>query len=190
MISTTNRYDDAELAEFKILVEFKLEKAMRQFRTLESQIESLNEQMQEDGDWMDDSTSHTDLEMLQTMAHRQRKHIQDLQNALIRIHNKSYGICVVTGELIDKRRLLAVPTTTKCLAAKNAIAMPQKEERKPGPSRKPAKPVIISKIVRPIKPVIASEELYEEEEDLFQEDDYDENENVQEEVDFDSFPAT
>jgi RNA polymerase-binding transcription factor DksA len=70
------------------------------------------------GDWVDDSSINNDVEMLNNMAIRQRVHIQDLQNALVRIKNKSYGICIITGELIDKRRLLAVPTTTKSMAAK------------------------------------------------------------------------
>ena len=70
------------------------------------------------GDWVDDSSTNTEVEMLNTMAIRQRKYIADLENALIRIRNKTYGICVISGELIDKRRLLAVPTTTKSLVAK------------------------------------------------------------------------
>ena len=54
------------------------------------------------------------------MANRLRKYVVDLKNALLRIHNKSYGICSLTGQLIDKKRLLAVPTTTKGVVAKTA----------------------------------------------------------------------
>ena len=64
------------------------------------------------------------MEYLNDMAIRQRKLIQDLQNASVRIMNKSYGICVVTGDLIDKRRLMAQPIATKSVAVKNARPAP------------------------------------------------------------------
>ncbi|MBK6931657.1 MAG: TraR/DksA family transcriptional regulator [Saprospirales bacterium] len=74
---------------------------------------------QQGGDWYDDSTAHTDLELLQRMALRQQRHIQDLRNALLRIQNKTYGICIVTGQLIDKSRLRLVPHATKSIDGKN-----------------------------------------------------------------------
>ena len=69
---------------------------------------------------MDDSNVNTEMEYLNDMAIRQRKLIQDLENALVRIKNKTYGICVISGELIDKQRLLVQPIATKSVAAKNA----------------------------------------------------------------------
>ena len=164
------RYSEAELLEFKTHIEQKLEKTHQQLVALEEQLTNTAESKDNEGDWMDDSTANIDMEMLEVMANRQKKHLLDLQNALQRIHNKSYGICIITGELIDKRRLMAVPTTTKSLAAKmnkeTTIKKPVKREVKSSPSE----PKIISKIIRkpevkPTKPKVWAEEE-EEEEDL------------------------
>jgi RNA polymerase-binding protein DksA len=114
-----NRYNDQDLAEFKALLERKLGKAIRESELTMAQIEDSNESKSRSSDWMDDTSKGSDYEFLQTLALRQRKHIRDLEYALLRIQHKSYGICVVTGEKIDKRRLLAVPTTTKSLEVKN-----------------------------------------------------------------------
>jgi RNA polymerase-binding transcription factor DksA len=114
------RYSDAELVEFREIIETKLSRATKHLTELQEQIVEITENTSDEhgGDWVDDSSINNDVEMLNNMAIRQRVHIQDLQNALVRIKNKSYGICIVTGDLIDKRRLLAVPTTTKSMAAK------------------------------------------------------------------------
>jgi len=114
------RYSDAELDEFREIIETKLSRATKHLTELQEQIVEITENTSDEhgGDWVDDSSINNDVEMLNNMAIRQRVHIQDLQNALVRIKNKSYGICIVTGDLIDKRRLLAVPTTTKSMAAK------------------------------------------------------------------------
>lgn len=116
----TARYSDQELEEFRVLIENKLEHAREQLRNLQEQILEITENTGDEhgGDWVDDSSTNSEVELLNTMAIRQRKFIADLENALIRIRNKTYGICVITGELIDKRRLMAVPTTTKSLTAK------------------------------------------------------------------------
>ncbi len=116
----TARYSDKELEEFKVLIDKKLEHAKEQLQNLQDQILEITENSGDEhgGDWVDDSSTNTEVEMLNTMAIRQRKFIADLENALIRIKNKTYGICVISGELIDKRRLMAVPTTTKSLMAK------------------------------------------------------------------------
>ncbi|MBX2890065.1 MAG: TraR/DksA family transcriptional regulator [Saprospiraceae bacterium] len=115
------RYSDEELQEFKTLVEQKLALAQEELNTTQRQIDDLNENgfNQQGGDWYDDSTAHTDLEMLQRMLTRQQRHVQDLKNALLRIHNKTYGICTVTGNLIDKERLRLVPHATKSVDGKN-----------------------------------------------------------------------
>ena len=189
--TATNRYTDAELAEFKAIIDQKLEKARKQFESLDDQITNLTERMDDDGDWMEDSGSHVDLEFLQSMAQRQRKHIQDLENALLRIRHKNYGICAVTGTLIDKRRLVAVPTTTKSIAAKMLIQMPEKTEPKSISVAKKSEPQIITRVIRPPKPKVKPEDFEEENEDDY-ENDYLENENEDDnsEVDFDSFAAT
>ena len=119
---TITRYSDAELAEFKAIIDKKLEKSKEEFEYLQQQILEITENSGDDhgGDWMDDSTTNNDMEFLNNMAIRQRKFIQDLENALVRIRNRSYGICSVTGKLIDKRRLMVVPTATKSVEVKNA----------------------------------------------------------------------
>lgn len=170
MANTVVRYSDAELEEFKELIESKLEKAQVQLSSLQEQILEIAENSGDDHgvDWMDDSSTGSDVEMLNNMAIRQRRYIQDLQNALIRIRNKVYGICTVTGELIDKKRLRAVPTTTKSLAAKTQppvstrpVGTPDDDEDEE-PKRKTPKPPknkVITRVIRkstaakPAKPV-------------------------------------
>lgn len=128
------RYSDAELSEFREIIETKLSRATKHLTELQEQIVEITENTSDEhgGDWVDDSSINNDVEMLNNMAIRQRVHIQDLQNALVRIKNKSYGICIVTGDLIDKRRLLAVPTTTKSMAAKvSEQQQPQEKKVKP-----------------------------------------------------------
>ncbi len=114
------RYSDEELQEFKTIVDERLVQAQDELRTTEQQIADLNENgfNQQGGDWYDDSTAHTDLEMLQRMLQRQVRFVQDLKNAQLRIQNKTYGICIVTGELISKERLRLVPHATKSMDGK------------------------------------------------------------------------
>lgn len=162
-----NRYSDTDLAEFKALIENKVAKTQAQLTALESQLTATAESKDNEGDWMDDSTINADIEMLEVMANRQRKHLIDLQNALQRIYNKSYGICIITGELIDKKRLLVVPTTSKSLVAKMidgdaASKKPQKREVKPNASG----PKIISRIIRKPEAKVIATKNWEDEEDL------------------------
>lgn len=169
-VSTTARYSDADLEEFRVLIEKKLETSKEELSYLQEQILEITENSGDDhgGDWMDDSSTNNDIEFLNNMAIRQRKYVQDLENALIRIRNKSYGICLTTGQLIEKRRLLAVPTATKSVEAKTAEAVeaPKKvAEKAPLPLEQaekkeklpPATPKIITKVIRkpksPVKPV-------------------------------------
>ncbi len=144
-----SRYSDADLAEFKLNIETKLARAKQQLDSLEQQLKETTDSKSNEGDWMDDSSMAQDLDMLSYMASRQRKHIIDLENALIRIHNKNYGICMVTGTLIDKKRLIAVPTTSKSLQAKNSAKQKVKEPTNPKRTLKPIKAK--QTIVTPIK---------------------------------------
>ncbi len=155
MTNSVVRYSDAELAEFKALIEKKLEKAQEQFKMLQEQILEITENSSDEhgGDWVDDSSINNDVEMLNNMAIRQRMYMRELENALVRIRNRSYGICAVTGELIDKRRLMAVPTTTKSLAAKTLQQRPTlreraREERPASGKKKATPPKVITKIIR------------------------------------------
>lgn len=115
------RYSDEELQEFKGIIDEKLSVASKELEFIQKQIDELNENgfNQQGGDWYDDSTAHTDMELLQRSAARQQRLIQDLRNALLRIQNKTYGICTVTGQLIDKNRLRLVPHATKSIDGKN-----------------------------------------------------------------------
>ena len=164
--SVTTRYSDEDLKEFKDLIDKKLSKASEQYSSLKEQLKDITENNNDDfaKDITDFSSIQSELEMLNNMANHQRKYIQDLENALIRINNKSYGICVVTGELIEKKRLLAVPTTTKSVTAKTQSEMKDvqvpkdrsrgfddvedAEDDKPVRKAEPRKPVIITKVIK------------------------------------------
>lgn len=191
MATVSSRYSEADLAEFKAIVEKLIDKGMEKLEQLEKDYKDAAETMENEGDWMDNSASQNDLGMLQTLVFRQRKHVNDLQNALQRIHNKSYGICLVTGELIDKRRLLVVPTTTKSIEGKKIQAAPPKktvvENDEDAPKPKPKKksePVIITRIIKKpsVAPIIADDDEDDDIDDLY-------DESAEEEFDFDSIAA-
>jgi RNA polymerase-binding transcription factor DksA len=119
-MSETKRFSDEELNEFKVIILKKIEETKEQISDARTQILEINENSGDDHskDLTDFSTTQGEIEMLNTILQRQKKYLQELEFALIRIKNKNYGICVVTGTLIDKARLKAVPTTTKSMAAK------------------------------------------------------------------------
>lgn len=138
MEKETIKYSNADLEEFQAVIDKRLARSEKQIRQLEEQLSDLYENASNGYDPDDNSSLDQEKDMLQTMLSRQQKHANDLRNALIRIHNKSYGICELTGTLIDKRRLMAVPTTTKSLAAKEQLqgSTEQKSRQRPLP-RKP-----------------------------------------------------
>jgi DnaK suppressor protein len=116
------RYTDEELEEFREIILTKLEKAKKDYEILKSSITH-----EESNDTMDTSPTFKVLEEGATtlskeeagrLAQRQLKFIQHLQAALVRIENKTYGICRETGKLIAKERLRAVPHATLCIDAK------------------------------------------------------------------------
>ncbi|NJL73769.1 MAG: hypothetical protein HC892_00770 [Saprospiraceae bacterium] len=166
------RYSDEELLEFKQLIEQKLVMAREQLDDLQKQIQEVTENSEGEfgSDWIDDSTFGSQIDFLNDMALRQRKYVADLDNALIRVQNKSYGICVVTGELIDKRRLMAVPTTTKSLGAKIAVPdRPREQQDKPAVIPISEGPKIISRVIKKPsqKPANPTETPINEEDDDF-----------------------
>lgn len=175
MSSTVVRYSDVELEEFKQLILDKLSKSKEQLASLQEQILDITENTSDEhgGDWVDDSSINNEVEMLNNMAIRQRMYIKDLENALVRIKNKSYGICSITGQLIDKKRLLAVPTTTKSLEAKAVEQVKNVETVEAPKPVAPPKPVVpapterkvITKVIR--KPTGSANKaaVKEEEED-------------------------
>ena len=117
------RYSDQELENFRKVIEEKIEKA-------QEDLELLRSAYMNDGNNGTDDTSPTfkafeegsetmSKEANTQLAIRQEKFIRDLKNAMIRIENKTYGICRVTGKLINKKRLLLVPHATLSIEAKN-----------------------------------------------------------------------
>ena len=117
------RYSDEELKEFEKLILEKLEKAREEYRILK---DTLNRNNDEGTDAtsggntkvLEDGAETAEKENLSQLAARQQKYITNLENALIRIKNGTYGICSVTGKLISKERLIAVPHTTQSIEAK------------------------------------------------------------------------
>ena len=123
MVATTAaRYSDNELQEFKVLIEEKLSKSQTEVQFLRQQMTEINENSsnQQSGDWTDESSSHMEMEMLINTIGRQQHFMRNLENALLRIQNKTYGVCTLTGDLIPKERLRQVPHATKSIEAKNA----------------------------------------------------------------------
>ena len=117
------RYSDQELENFRKLIEEKIEKA-------QEDLELLRSAYMNDGNNGTDDTSPTfkafeegsetmSKEANTQLAIRQEKFIRDLKNAMIRIENKTYGICRITGKLINKKRLILVPHATLSIEAKN-----------------------------------------------------------------------
>lgn len=116
------RYSDEELEEFKQIIIKKLELAQRDYRQM---MDTLSNKSGNDVDdtmptykVLEEGAMTQTKEELTTMAARQQKFILGLQNALLRIENKTYGICRVTGKLIPKERLRAVPHATLSIEAK------------------------------------------------------------------------
>ena len=116
------RYSDKELQEFKEIIERKLSHVKEDLEYLSSQLNDLNESALDSrrADWVDDSSMSADKDRLSSMYERQQKFYENLKAALLRIENKTYGVCTVTGKLIDKRRLKVVPHATKSVEAKLA----------------------------------------------------------------------
>jgi RNA polymerase-binding transcription factor DksA len=116
------RYTDVELAEFKQLIDEKMEAAKVELKYLQDQINRKDDNGTDDTENkfanMEDGSATLEREYLTQMAARQLQYIDHLEKALIRIQNKTYGICRVTGKLIEKERLRAVPHATLSMEAK------------------------------------------------------------------------
>ena len=114
------RYNDQELQEFKELILQKLESAKSELKDLTESGNNVNGTDDTGSVYktMEDGSSTLLKESNSQMAGRQRKFIDNLEMALLRIENKTYGICKVTGKLIPKERLMAVPHTTQSMEAK------------------------------------------------------------------------
>ena len=118
------KYTDKELQEFKDLIEGKLNEARIDLEGLRGSLSHKDDHGTEDTSpsfkMMEDGSETLSREELSNLAMRQEKFITHLENALTRIANKTYGVCRVTGKLIPKERLKAVPHATLSIEAKNA----------------------------------------------------------------------
>lgn len=117
------RYSDEDLAEFKAIIEKKIAEAEKQLELYESVYKNGSFNGTDDTaptfKSYDDGHKTMSQESNRQLAFRLERFIRDLKNALIRIENKSYGICRVTGKLISKERLKLVPHATLSIEAKN-----------------------------------------------------------------------
>lgn len=123
MGTDTVRYSDKDLAEFKVLIKEKIQKAQNDLELIRSAYMNDHDNGTEDTSptfkAFDEGSEVMSKESNSQLAIRQEKFIRDLKNALIRIENKTYGVCRVTGKLINKERLKLVPHATLSIEAKN-----------------------------------------------------------------------
>ena len=123
MSEDKTRYSEEELKEFEALIYSKLEKSREEFRILKDTLNRTNDSGTDatsggNTKVLEDGAETAEKENLSQLAARQLKYITNLENALVRIKNGTYGICSVTGKLIPKERLIAVPHTTQSIEAK------------------------------------------------------------------------
>jgi len=121
-IQVKTKYNDQELSEFKTLILKKIRVAREELLLLASSLSSAQTNGTDDtassGKTLEDGSATLEKESINQLAARQKKFIDQLEAALMRIANKSYGICRGTGKLIPKERLMAVPHTTLSMEAK------------------------------------------------------------------------
>lgn len=126
------RYSDSDLKEFRDLINKKLDAAKQELAYLQGLITRKDEMGGDETEnrymTMEDGSMSMEREQLSQMASRQITYIDHLEKALIRIENKTYGICRVTGKLIDKARLRAVPHATLSLEAKLGLVKPSTDQ--------------------------------------------------------------
>ncbi|WP_412987079.1 TraR/DksA family transcriptional regulator [Pontimicrobium sp. IMCC45349] len=120
---TNSRYSDKDLEEFRTLIQEKIDKAQHDLELIKSAYMNDHNNGTEDTaptfKAFDEGSAVMSKESNSQLAIRQEKFIRDLKNALIRIENKTYGVCRVTGKLINKKRLELVPHATLSIEAKN-----------------------------------------------------------------------
>ena len=118
------RYSDNDLAEFKQVILKKLEQAKADYELLRANITHSNDNDTEDTSptfkVLEEGATTLSKEETGRLAAHQVKFIRNLEMALVRIENKTYGVCKTTGKLIPKERLLRVPHATECIEAKEA----------------------------------------------------------------------
>lgn len=124
MSQEKNRYSDEELEEFKQIINQKIEEAEIDLKLIKDQLSHKDDNSAKDTshrfNMMEDGSEVLSREDMAQMAYRQQKFITHLKSALVRIENKTYGICRETGKLIAKERLRIVPHATLSIEAKRA----------------------------------------------------------------------
>ena len=118
MADERTRYSDAELEEFKQLILKKLENARADYELLRATITHTAEDPSPTFKVLEEGAATLSKEESGRLAAHQMKFIRNLEMALVRIENKTYGICKTTGKLIPKERLMKVPHATECIEAK------------------------------------------------------------------------
>jgi RNA polymerase-binding protein DksA len=122
MAEEKQRYSKDELKEFEDLINLKLEKARKELNYIKDTLSKNNDSGTDstfgNSKLLEDGADTAEKENLSQLAARQLKFINNLENALVRIKNGTYGICIDTGKLIPKDRLKAVPHTMHCIEAK------------------------------------------------------------------------
>jgi DnaK suppressor protein len=119
----TVRYSDEDLREFETLIQEKLDKAKTELKYIKETLNKTSEYTLDSGGpvkMLEDGADAAERESLTQLAARQQKFINQLESAMVRIKNKTYGVCVDTGKLISKERLRAVPHTMHSIEAKLA----------------------------------------------------------------------
>lgn len=119
----TVRYSDDDLKEFEVLIQEKMDKAKSELKYIKETLNKTSEYTLDSGGpvkMLEDGADAAERESLTQLAARQQKFINQLESAMVRIKNKTYGVCVDTGKLISKDRLRAVPHTMHSIEAKLA----------------------------------------------------------------------
>ncbi len=116
------RYSDSELAEFKQIILKKLEQAKADYDLLRQDITHSNDTQDTSPTFkvLEEGAATLSKEETSRLTAHQLKFIRNLEMALVRVENKTYGICKTTGKLIPKERLMRVPHTTECIEAKES----------------------------------------------------------------------
>lgn len=115
MSATKKNYTQKELKQFETKIDEMIEKTKEEISYAESQIKEVTEMDENVTSFGDEGNAQSEISMLSKQLEREQEQLTKLLNAKLRIENGTYGICSVSGNLIDKKRLEAIPYTTKCV---------------------------------------------------------------------------
>lgn len=125
------KYSQEELAEFRKNVEKKLDRAKEDFAYLQNQINELSQNSDDahSADYIDGSAAHMDIQRMNEMAKRQLQSIEELEGARTRIRQGTYGICTITGEKIDPKRLRLVPGARRSVEGERLFSLGKAKDK-------------------------------------------------------------